>query len=167
MKISGRYILIIVLLFSISCNRITDEQRKAIIEKNRIPIEDFFRSPQQTGYKISPDGKYLAYRNPVNGISNIFIREIGKTEPIQLTHSKDRDIMRFFWGNANYLLYMQDNAGEENYKLCRINIDSGAIDCLTDFTDVKVSIVDQLEVSADEIIISMNRRFSTNKKRLH
>ena len=83
----------------------------------QISIEDFFRKPQQSGYRLSLDGKSYIYRAPVNGINNIFIREIGKSESIQLTYSTDRDIMRFYWGTENEILYLQDTEGDENYKL--------------------------------------------------
>ncbi len=124
----------------------------------QIPIEDFFRKPQQSGYRLSPDGKYYIYRAPVNGINNIFIQEIGKPEPIQMTHSEDRDIMHFYWGSENIVLFRQDTEGDENYKLYSLNIGSKEIKCLTDFENSNASIIDFLAKVPNEIIVGLNKR---------
>ncbi|MFH2096268.1 MAG: S9 family peptidase, partial [Bacteroidota bacterium] len=29
-----------------------------------VPLEDFFRNPEKSGYQISPDGTYLSYLAP-------------------------------------------------------------------------------------------------------
>ena len=72
---------------------------------------------KKTGYKISPDGRFYAYRDPVEGIMNLFIKEIEGKEPVQMTFSKERDINRFYWGNKKHLIYLLDNDGDENYKI--------------------------------------------------
>ena len=123
-----------------------------------IPIEDFFRKPQHSGYQLSPDGTYCLYKEPVDGITNIFMQEIGGTKPVQLTHSKDRDIIRFYWGNDNYALFMQDNEGDENYKLYGLNIKSKKIKCLTNFKNSNTSIINFYSKDPNEIIIELNKR---------
>lgn len=123
-----------------------------------IPLEDFLRNPQRTDYKISPDGAYYAYVGPYGGINNIFIRKIGEDEAVRLTDASDRDIVRFFWGNSTNIMYLQDNEGDENYKLYRVGIDSREITCLTDFDGVSTRVVDRLGNRPDEILISMNKR---------
>ncbi|NQV13891.1 S9 family peptidase [bacterium] len=123
-----------------------------------IPIEDFFRKPQESGYTLSPNGKHYLYRAPVDGINNIFIQEIGKTGAIQLTHSTDRDIRRFYWGNENSVLYQQDTEGDENYKLYTLDIDSKEIKCLTDYENSNTKIIDFYANAPDEIIIGLNSR---------
>jgi len=124
----------------------------------QIPIEDFFRKPQQSGYQLSPDGKAYIFRAPVNGISNIFFQKIGESESVQLTQSADRDIMRFYWGNENIILYRQDTEGDENYKLYSINLETKAINCLTDYENSNTSIIDIYAKVPHEIIIGLNKR---------
>ncbi len=128
------------------------------VPARQIPAEDFFRNPEETDYKLSPDGNYYAYVGPCEGINNIFIREIGKPDATQLTDATDRDIVRFFWGNSAYIMYLQDNEGDENYKLYRVQINEKTVDCLTPFDDVNVRIIDVMRNRPDEIIISMNKR---------
>lgn len=125
---------------------------------SQIPVEDFFRNPDETDYKLSPDGKYYAYVGPHEGINNIFLREIGKPDVIQLTDATERDIVRFFWGNNTYVMYLQDNEGDENYKLYRVHIGQKTVDCLTAFDEVNVTIIDVMRNKPDEIIVGMNKR---------
>jgi dipeptidyl aminopeptidase/acylaminoacyl peptidase len=124
----------------------------------QIPIEDFFKKPQESGYRLSPDGKGYIYRAPVNGINNIFFREIGREESFQLTHSPDRDIMEFYWGNNKEVLYLQDTEGDENYKLYRLTVATKEVKCLTDFDNSNTAIIDFYAKNPDEIIISLNKR---------
>ncbi len=123
-----------------------------------IPIEDFFRNPHAADFKISPDGEYLAYIGQYEGHNNIFLQEVGVFEPVRLTSSTDRDINRFGWGNADRVIFMQDNDGDENYRLYTIDLESRAISCLTDYDGVKTQIVDLMRNRPDEIIVAMNRR---------
>jgi len=147
---------IVMLLVSCVENAGTKSTNSRLAEQ--IPIEDFFKKPQQSGYRLSPDGKYYIYRAPVNGINNIFIQEIGKTEPIQITHSEDRDIRQYYWGSENIILFRQDTEGDENYKLYSLNIGSKEIKCLTDFENSNTSIIDFLAKVPHEIIIGLNKR---------
>ena len=125
---------------------------------SQISVEDFFRNPKETDYRLSPDGKYYAYVGPYNGINNIFLREVGSPEAIRLTDATDRDINRFFWGNSTFVMYLQDNEGDENYKLYRVHIGQKSVDCLTPFEGVKVTVIDVLRNIPDDIIIGMNKR---------
>lgn len=150
--------MIVSIVKLVACQTLhaTEEQQRRV---KKIPVADFFRNPQKTGYKISPDGKFYAYRDPVNGITNLFIKEIGKKDPVQMTFSTERDINRFYWGNKDHLLYLQDNQGDENYSIYRVNIGSKKVTRLTDFgSKVSASVMDQFKGSPDEIIILMNKR---------
>jgi dipeptidyl aminopeptidase/acylaminoacyl peptidase len=125
---------------------------------SRISVEDFFKNPDETDYKLSPDGNYYAYVGSHEGINNIFLREIGNPDVLQLTNAIDRDIVRFFWGNNTYIMYLQDNEGDENYKLYRVHIHEKTVDCLTPFDEVNVNVIDVMRNKPDEIIVSMNKR---------
>ena len=158
MKIIKLLIIIIVSLLNVNCSAKNDlsQNYNQIIEK--IPIEDFFKKPQESGYQVAPSERYYIYRAPVNGINNIFIQEFGQSEPIQLTSSIDRDIMRFYWGNENIILYEQDTEGDENDKLYSLNVESKEIKCLTDFENTNTTIIDLYSKNPDEIIIGLNKR---------
>ena len=131
---------------------------KAPMKAKLIPLEDFFKNPEKTGYQISPDGKYYSYLAPYENRLNVFVQERGKEEAVQITHETDRDIAGYFWPNNEQILYLKDDGGDENYKLYGVNIDGSNLVCFTDFEDVRTQIIDELEDIPDELIIGLNKR---------
>ncbi len=123
-----------------------------------IPIEDFFKNPEKTYYKISPDGEYFSFTAPYENRMNIFIQEISGDSAIRLTGETDRDIAGYLWANNNRILYLKDDGGNENFKLYGVNIDGTNLVCLTDYKGVRTTIIDDLEDIPDYIIIGLNKR---------
>lgn len=128
--------------------------------QTQIPLEDFFKNPQVTGYKISPNGQYLAYLKPHNSRMNIFVQKINEpaTEK-RLTNQTDRDISAFIWKENDTLLFARDFGGDENFHVFRVSVDGTGEKDLTPFPGTKTSITDDLEsINPQEILISMNKR---------
>jgi dipeptidyl aminopeptidase/acylaminoacyl peptidase len=124
----------------------------------QIPLEDFFKNPEQTRFQISPDGKYVSYMAPYEKRMNIFVREVGKDSAVRLTSETDRDIAGYFWKNPTRLVYLKDTGGDENFKLYGVNVDGTNLKCFTDFPKVRTEIFDDLYDFPDELIIGMNKR---------
>ena len=55
---------------------------------------------------------------------NLFIRAIGSTESQQITFETERSIAGYMWADNERLLFMKDTAGDENYRLYDVKIDS-------------------------------------------
>ena len=123
-----------------------------------IPLEDFFRNPEKTDFKISPDGRSLAYRGPWQRRLNIFVQKLGEAKVTRVTNATRRDIAGYLWAKDNRLVYLQDTAGDENFRAYAVDPDGGNPKDLTPFPQVKVRFLDDLEKSPDEILIAMNRR---------
>jgi dipeptidyl aminopeptidase/acylaminoacyl peptidase len=123
-----------------------------------IPMEDFFRNPEKTAFKISPDGRYLAYLAPWQRRLNIFVQQIGEAKVTRVTNATRRDLAGYLWAKNNRLVYVQDQAGDENFRAYAVDPDGGNPKVLTPFPQVKVRLLDDLEKSPDEILIAMNRR---------
>ena len=123
-----------------------------------IPMEDFFRNPEKSSFKISPNGDHIAYMKPWETRMNVFVMDIKTKIEIRLTTSKERGIYGFAWLNNNRIVYVKDEGGNENMHLYAVDIDgSNEID-LTPFEDVQARIIDDLEEDEDYIIIGLNKR---------
>lgn len=131
--------------------------QKAMAQK-QIPLEDFFKNPEKSGYQISPDGKYFSYTAPYESRMNIFVQEIGKEKATRLTSETDRDIMGYYWANPNRILYLKDNGGDENFALYGVDKNGKNQRCLTCFEGVRTTIIDDLEEIPNEVIIGLNKR---------
>jgi dipeptidyl aminopeptidase/acylaminoacyl peptidase len=125
-----------------------------------IPLKDFFRNPEKTGYQISPDGTCLSYLAPYKNRLNIFVRKIGTDEINRVTSVTERDIPAYLWKNNNTIIYARDNKGDENFHLYAVERDGSNLRELTPFEGVRVNITDELEDLEKEMLIEMNKRDS-------
>jgi len=124
----------------------------------RIPLEDFFRKPERTDVRISPDGAYIGWLAPWERRLNVHVRDLRTGEERRVTHATVRDVLGWFWASGDRLVYTQDTGGDENYRLYAVKTDGlGAVD-LTPFEGVKCGLVDDLEDEPDQILFQMNRR---------
>lgn len=123
-----------------------------------IPLKDFFKNPEKAGYSISPNGKYIAYLAPYNDRMNIFVQEIGSDVSTRITGVTERDINNYFWGNDRIILFLKDNAGDENFHLYSVSIEGKNEKDLTPFEKVRCQIIDELDESDTDILIELNKR---------
>ncbi|MGB0983272.1 MAG: S9 family peptidase [Saprospiraceae bacterium] len=125
---------------------------------NKIPLKDFFKNAEKTGYQLSPDGKHIAYLAPFESRMNIHVRPIDGTAETRVTSVEDRDISGFIWGSDSRILYMRDFGGDENFHILATNIDGTNDNDLTPFDGVRAQFIDELEDDDDYIIVGLNKR---------
>lgn len=151
--------IILAVLFSIeSCTMEKKKQEAEDVEVPQIPLKDFFKNPEKSGYSISPDGKHFAFMAPVEQRMNVFVQKIGEDEAKQLTSETDRDIAGFFWKGGDRILYMKDNGGDENFALYGTRIDSGDVMAYTKFDGVQTRVIDPLRDDPAHMIVGLNKR---------
>jgi hypothetical protein len=108
-----------------------------------IPREALYGNPSRSGGQISRDGQWLAWMAPHEGVMNVWLAPAAHPADARLmTHSDDRPIPTFFFApDSRSVLYIQDKAGDENYLLYQVQIDSGAERCLTPLLYTRARIV--------------------------
>ena len=122
-----------------------------------LPMEDFFRNPDNAAFSISPDGTRLAFAKPWEHRMNIYVREIATGIEKRITSATERDIAGFFWKGSDKIVFVQDSGGDENYHVYITDIKgSEAID-LTPFEKVRAGILDDLEDDPNHMLIDMNK----------
>ena len=157
---SSTIISLIILTFSLfSCaNNGANQKTNKIVIAKQIPLEDFFKNPEKSSYQISPNGSYYSYMAPYKNRMNIFIQKIGDSSATQLTFEEKRDISGYFWPNNEQLVFLKDDAGDENFHLFGVDIDGSNPISFTDFDGVRAQIIDDLPDQKDFIIIGLNKR---------
>ncbi len=129
-----------------------------ILKAKQIPLEDFFKNPEKSSYKISPNGDYYSFMAPYKSRMNIFIQKRGDSSLVQLTFEEDRDVAGYFWPNNNQIMFLKDDGGDENYHLFGVEIDGSNLISYTDFEGVRAQIIDDLPDQDDFVIIGLNKR---------
>ncbi|MEO0520783.1 MAG: S9 family peptidase [Cyanobacteria bacterium P01_A01_bin.116] len=133
-----------------------------------IARNQFFGDPDIAGAQLSPDGQFLAFRKPFNGIINVWVK--GINEPIEaaqpVTASIETPIFTYFWSaDGRYILYSQDKGGDENFQLYaveppRLENPAPAARNLTPAEGVAAQVYGIPKQTPNEIIIGLNERNS-------
>lgn len=84
----------------------------------------FFGEVEISAAQISPDGRYISFLKPYQGARNIWVKKA--SEPFSaarpVTAETRRPIPGYFWSrDGKYLLYVQDQAGDENFNVFAVN----------------------------------------------
>ena len=126
----------------------------------QIPLEDFFRNSERTGYQLSPDDSYISYMAPYKDRLNVFVRRVDETDEhaIRITNETERSVAGYMWADNQRLLYMKDTAGDENYQLYGVHRDGSDDRAYTAFNGVRTSLIDDLEEQPGVVMIGMNKR---------
>jgi dipeptidyl aminopeptidase/acylaminoacyl peptidase len=126
-----------------------------------IPRSAIFGNPERAGAQISPDGKYISFLAPRDGVLNVFVVERGKplAEARPLTSEKVRPILNYSWAaNAQDIVYTQDKGGDENFLLYAVNVATGVERTLTDYKGVRVVVYGASLSRPDEVVVGINDR---------
>ncbi|MBK9153663.1 MAG: S9 family peptidase [Chloracidobacterium sp.] len=89
-----------------------------------IDREVFFDNPEYAGAQISPDGKFISFIKPLDGTMNVWVK--GINEPFSaarpMTNDQKRPVRSYFWSrDGKYILFVQDNGGDENFNVYAVN----------------------------------------------
>ena len=129
-------------------------------ETQLIPRSVLFGNPQKAAARISPNGKWLSYLAPVNGILNVFVAPADDiTKAKQVTDDKTRDIRGYSWAyTGEHILYTQDKGGDENWHVYCTDVATLKTVDLSPLEKVHATIDSVSEKFPDEIIIGLNDR---------
>jgi dipeptidyl aminopeptidase/acylaminoacyl peptidase len=125
-----------------------------------IPRRILFDNPDKAGPKISPDGKQLSYLAPVNGVMNVWVGPADRPEKARpVTQDKKRGIRIYNWAyTSQHVLYIQDQAGDENWHVYRVDLQTSETKDLTPIKGVNAQIDKVSPKFPDEILIGLNDR---------
>lgn len=130
-------------------------QTAPLIERAKI-----FGNPAKTQGRISPDGQWLAWIAPRDGVLNIWVAPIAdpsKARP--LTAEKTRPIRAYFWApDSGSILFINDKGGDENFLLYGVDVRTGAQKSLTPFEKTRVQVLNISNQVKDRILVGLNNR---------
>ncbi len=125
-----------------------------------IPRDVLFGNPDRAQPKLSPDGRWLAWRAPEEGVLNVWAApadDLDAAEPV--TRDRGRGIRTFAWPHTGeHVLHIQDRAGEENWRLYATEIEAKSTEDLTPVEGVQARLQQISPEFAEEILIGLNKR---------
>jgi dipeptidyl aminopeptidase/acylaminoacyl peptidase len=138
----------------------TPADAKGVNSTPLIPRDVLFGNPDRAQARLSPDGKYLSYLKPVDGVLNVWVGpadDVDAAKPV--TDDKLRGIRSHGWAyNGKYILYTQDKGGDENWHVYATNVDTKETRDLTPIDGVRGELSGSSERFPDEVLIGFNDR---------
>jgi len=151
-----RSLFIIPLLFGLNaCNK---------PEKAAIPIINFFKAPEESDYKISPDGQYVSYLKPYKDKLNIFIKSLADGSEKMATSFTDYSVRGdYFWTYNNKIVFFQDLISVDETKMFVLDIPTLDItNLLSSREKGRINFVSKNRLEPDVLTIRMNSRDPAN-----
>jgi dipeptidyl aminopeptidase/acylaminoacyl peptidase len=131
----------------------------ALAQSALIPRSVLFGNPERSSPDISPDGTMLAYLAPDQGVLNVWVRTLGKTDDRVITNDRKRGIRNFVWQyDSQSILYGQDKDGDENWRIYQTNVATKQTKDLTPFEKSRSDIVALEPEHPETLLIQSNKR---------
>jgi dipeptidyl aminopeptidase/acylaminoacyl peptidase len=144
------FLFVYLLLTACACNR--DKARE-------IPIADFFKTPEKSSFKISPDGKYISYLKPYKEKQNLYVQLLADGSEHMVTSFTDYSVRGdYFWTYNNQLVFSQDIIAIDEYKLYALDVKTMKMRNIIDQEKVRVILLNRNKRFPDIITIRMNKR---------
>ncbi|MDP5103063.1 MAG: S9 family peptidase [Erythrobacter sp.] len=125
-----------------------------------IPRAALFGNPTRAAGQISPDGQWLSWLAPKDGVLNIWLAPASDPEAARpITTATERPIRQHFWApDSSRVMYIQDKGGDENFLLYGVDVASGAETTLTPFDNTRIDLIGASTTAKDKLLLGINNR---------
>ena len=119
-----------------------------------------FGNPVRTQARLSPDGRYVSFLAPREGVLNVWLAPLGNLEAAKpITNDRKRGIREHYWAfTGRHVLYVQDEGGDENWRVFSVDVESGKEMDLTPLPGVQAQLVGLSAARPNMALIGLNHR---------
>lgn len=120
----------------------------------------FFRDPDRSSVRLSPDGQNVAWSEPRDGVLNLMVAPVGDlAQSRQVTHAADRSVSwNCIWAWTNKHIVFFDSVGDENYRAYSVDLDTGKTIPLTPAGGVRSYVQQRSKRFPNELLFGVNAR---------
>ena len=132
----------------------------AVTQVPVIPRATLFGNPERTQARLSPDGKYISFVAPRDGVLNVWVAPAGDLAAAKpVTNDRKRGIRQHFWAyDGAHVLYLQDQGGDENWRLHAARADGGGERDLTPLAGVQAQVIGLSHERPGVVLVGLNDR---------
>lgn len=125
-----------------------------------IPRQLLFGNPDKASVQISPDGAYLSWLAPLDGVLNVWVAPADNPAAARpVTRDTGRGIRFYGWPYTNaHLIYLQDAGGDENWRLYAVHLESDSILDLTPLDNIHAQIQQVSPRYPGQLLVGLNDR---------
>jgi dipeptidyl aminopeptidase/acylaminoacyl peptidase len=127
----------------------------SLIERQKL-----FGNPVRAQGRLSPDGRWLSWIAPSNGVLNVWVAPADNPAAARvLTKEATRPIRQHFWApDSSMIMYINDSGGDEDFLLYGVRVAGGDPVTLTPFKKTRVQVVATSDRVTDRILVGLNNR---------
>jgi dipeptidyl aminopeptidase/acylaminoacyl peptidase len=135
--------------------RAADDGGVPLIERTKL-----FGNPVKANGRISPDGKWLSWTAPRDGVLNLWVAPADNPDAAKpMTNERERPVRQYFWSpDSERVLFIQDKGGDENFLLYGVDVATGKQVTLTPFKKTRAEVIGISNVHKDRILVGLNNR---------
>src|ERR1700748_1101312 len=125
-----------------------------------IPRTALFGNPVRAQARLSPDGRYMSFLAPKNGVLNVWLAPFGKLEAAQaINEHKKGGFRQHLWADdGHHILFLQDEGGDENWRVYSVDVETHEQIDLTPLKNVRAEIVGLSHERPDVALVALNDR---------
>lgn len=125
-----------------------------------IPRTKLFGNPTRTQAKISPDGRWLSWLAPNNGVLNIWVAPVDAINAARvITNDTKRGIRFHGWAlDSSHVFFMQDEGGTEEWHIYAVDLAQGVTRDLTPLAGITSYIHDLALDHPKVVVVAINDR---------
>jgi len=125
-----------------------------------IPRSALFGNPEKTQARVSPDGKYVSFIAPKEGVLNVWVGPRSDPSAAKaVTNDTKRGIRQHFWAYDNkHVLYIQDEGGDENWHLYATDVVAGTTKDLTPYKGIQAQVAGLSWKKPGSVAVGLNDR---------
>ncbi|HRQ65733.1 MAG TPA: S9 family peptidase [Xanthomonadaceae bacterium] len=135
--------------------RTESAQAVALLERSVL-----FGNPERAAGTVSPDGKWVAWLAPLDGVLNVWVAPSENPGAARaVTADTGRGIRNFFFPfDGKHLLYLQDLGGNEDFHLYAVPLAGGEARNLTPFDGARAGVQQMSRKFPGELLVTLNDR---------
>ena len=130
-------------------------------KEKEIPLADFFKSQEKSGFSLSPDGKSLSYFKVEDRRQNIIVEDIATGQTRQITNQEDKNLNNYYWVSNEQLVYYKKSHDGRSTSLFIIDKEGKQERQLNHNDKSRIRILKDQLIDDKYLLVSSNRRDST------
>lgn len=127
-----------------------------------IPRAALFGNPARTQARLSPDGAWITFLQPLDDYLNVWVMPRAGADHAKarvITKDRNRGIYWHKWAeDSRHILYLQDRNGDENWRLFAVDVSTGETRDLTPLEGVQARPLGSSASEPNIILVGINDR---------
>jgi dipeptidyl aminopeptidase/acylaminoacyl peptidase len=125
-----------------------------------IPRAVLFGNPERSAPQLSPDGSMISFTAPLNGVMNVWVAPANDfTKARAITSDTKRGVRQYFWAfTSKHILYLQDEGGDENFRVYSVDVATGTRTDLTPLKGIRAEVQGVSQRFPEHILVGLNDR---------